>query len=76
MKMVFQAVIMGIGAPGAPGMIVTNHVEGGKKEDTAPVTTQLHLRGAKTARGQAVMTIIAILKTVILVTPQIHYVLK
>ena len=69
--MVFQAVIMGIGAPGAPGMIVTNHVEGGKEEDTAPVTIQLHLRGAKTALGRIMITIIAIPKTVILVTPQI-----
>ena len=74
--MVFPVVIMGIGAPGEPGMIVTNHVEEEKKEDTAPATIQLPLRGAKTALGQAVMTIIAILKTVILVTPQIHYVLK
>ena len=66
-----QAVITGVGAAGAPGALVASLVDGEQKEDSANATTQLPLRGAKTARGHAIMTIIAILKTVILVTPQI-----
>ena len=66
-----QAVITGVGAAGAPGALVAGLVEGGKKEDTAPAITLLRLSGAETALGIVMMPIIAILKTVILVTPQI-----
>ena len=71
--MVFQAVIMAIGAAGAPGALVAGLVEGEKKEDTAPAITLLRLRGAETALGIVMMPIIAILKTVFLVTPQIEF---
>ena len=67
-----QAVITGVGAAGAPGALVAGLVEGEKKEDTAPAITLLRLRGAETALGIVMMPIIAILKTVILVTPQIE----
>ena len=46
-----QVVIMGVGAAGEPGAHAASLVDGEKEQGTAPATTQLRLRGEKTAWG-------------------------